>query len=254
MFYLIGIGLKPEQISVEALHAIKKCRHVFIETYTSSFSEGNLKQLEKIIGKKSIELGRIGVEQQFNQLVEKAKKSNCALLVIGNPLTASTHSSLLEEMRQSNVEVKVVAGISIVNFLPFTGLSSYKFGRISSIVFHEKNYSPTSFYNIIEKNSENELHTLCLLDIKKDLNKFMSIKEALQILLQIAKQKNSTLLNKAMFIGIARASACDMKIVSGNFDKLIKANFGKTPHSLIVCAKLDFNEEENVRALTKNKK
>lgn len=251
MFYLIGTGLTPNQISIEAIHIIKKCKHVFIETYTSSFSEGSIKQLEKIIGKKTIELSRKQTEEEFNQLVEKAKKANCCLLVIGNPLTASTHSSLLEEMKQSNVETRVLAGISIVNFLPFTGLSSYKFGRIASIVFPEKNYSPASFFETIEKNLAQGLHTLCLLDIKKDQNKFMSIKDALKILLGIAKKKNSTILNNCKFIGIARAGAKDMKIVSGDFDKIFKTNFGKSPHSLIVCAKLDFNEETNVKAMAK---
>ena len=253
MFYLIGIGLKPEHLSLEACSAIKKCRHVFIEQYTSSFSEGTKKRLERLIGKKCIELGRKAIEEEFNQLVEKSLSSNACLLVIGNPLMASTHSSLLDEMKKNGSKFSIIPGISITDFLPFTGLSSYKFGKITTIVFPEKNFSPTSFFNIIEKNNESGLHTLCLLDIKKEQKKLMTIKQALQILMQIAKEKNSTILNTNLLVGIARAGAKDMKIVAGNFEKLMKTNFGKTPHSLIICSKLDFNEEEAIKILTTKK-
>ena len=52
---------------------------------------------------------------------------------------------------------------SILSAIGVTGLDANKFGEVVSIPFWEANWKPSSFYEKIEANLKNELHTLCLL-------------------------------------------------------------------------------------------
>ena len=53
MFYIIGIGLTPKQITIEAINTIKKCEYVYIDEFTNIFSQGHINDLEQIINKKN---------------------------------------------------------------------------------------------------------------------------------------------------------------------------------------------------------
>lgn len=58
VFYIIGLGLgDPEDISVKALKAIKSCKEVYLEYYTSIMSTSN-QDLESFLGVKLIEADR----------------------------------------------------------------------------------------------------------------------------------------------------------------------------------------------------
>jgi diphthine synthase len=58
VFYIIGLGLgDPEDISVKALNAIKSCKKVYLEYYTSVMSTNN-KELETFLGVPIIEADR----------------------------------------------------------------------------------------------------------------------------------------------------------------------------------------------------
>jgi len=147
MFYIIGIGLVPEQLTLEAKVAIDNCKEVYIDNYTNIFSQGNILSLEKIINKKIISLNRTELEQE-----KKFLKKDACLLVIGNALSATTHYSLYQDAKSKNINIKIIPGISIFNYRAHSGLYEYKFGKTVSIVYPEKNYFPTSFYNIILDN------------------------------------------------------------------------------------------------------
>ena len=49
MFYIVGIGLNPRQITIEAIEAIEKCNYVYIDDYTSKLTDGGIEELEKKI-------------------------------------------------------------------------------------------------------------------------------------------------------------------------------------------------------------
>src|SRR3989344_5546586 len=60
--YLIGIGLFDEKdITLRGLGIIKKCRRVYLETYTSRLN-CSIEDLEKVYGKEIIPVGREFVE------------------------------------------------------------------------------------------------------------------------------------------------------------------------------------------------
>jgi len=108
-------------------------------------------------------------------------------------LAATTHIELLKECREKNIGWKVIHASSIYSSLCETGLQVYKFGKSCSIPYPEKNYSPTSFFDIIEANWKMGSHTIVFLDIKKDQERYMTISEGLGILLKISKERNSFL-------------------------------------------------------------
>lgn len=236
MFYIIGIGLSKNQITLDAINAIKNSDEIYIDNYTNILSEGYLEEIEKVIKKKIIKLNREELEQE-----KKYIKNKSALLVIGNPTSATTHYSLISELKLKNIKYKIIPGISIFNYRGFFGLSEYKFGKTVSIVFPEKNYFPTSFYDGILDNLKINLHTLCLLDIKVLENKFMSVFQACEILQNIDKKK---ILKDKTCVGLFKMGSKEEKIIVFTFKDYKQINLNLKPQSLIICSDLNDFEKE----------
>jgi diphthamide biosynthesis methyltransferase len=81
MIYLIGLGIGSEKgISVMGLEACGKCDEVYAELYTARWP-GDLKRLEKLIGKKIAVLSRADMEEGAGRLVKRAQDRVIAVLV-----------------------------------------------------------------------------------------------------------------------------------------------------------------------------
>jgi len=93
MLYLIGLGLKGDDIPYSGIKAVKKCNKIYCEAYTN-LPGIEKKKLEKILGKKIIFLQRKDVEEK-DFIMEGAEKKNVAFLVPGDPLAATTHIDLV---------------------------------------------------------------------------------------------------------------------------------------------------------------
>ena len=238
MLYLIGLGLNDEEdLSLKAVNSIKKCDEIYCELYTGIW-HGDIKKLEKIIEKKVIILERKEVED--NSLLEKSKKRNIALLIPGDPLTATTHVEFLIEAKKMKIDVEVINSSSIFTAVAETGLQLYKFGRTASLPYPEENYKPESFYDIIEENYKQGLHTLILLDTAKE---GMSLKDALKILLNIEEKRKINIISKVKIVVCSALGGSNKKIKYGNVKDIQKINFDK-PSVIIIPGKLNFKEEE----------
>jgi len=249
MLYLIGLGLKTSHLTLEALETIKKCDQVFLETYTSQYAQGFARDLKELIGRDFLELGRKGVEENFESALLSASSNNIALLVFGNPLTATTHIQLLLDAKEKGIKTKVIPGISITNFVAESGLDEYKFGRTVTICYHAPNYEPDTFYKQIIENQKIGLHTLCLLDIKKDENpqRMMNAIEAIEILEKIAKKKKQK--TKFSYVALIGMGSEKQKILNGEKNiREFKEIHYIFPQSLIVLGKTN---EKEVEALGK---
>ena len=229
MLYLIGIGLQPKHLTQEALEALKSCERVYLENYTSAYSEGSFEGLEDLIGKAVTRLERRQVEEEFLAILEEAKTKNIALAVVGNPMNATTHVQVLLDAKELGVKTAIIPGISIFEYVSFTGLERYKFGRTTSIVFHEEDYSPESFYDAIIANKEMGLHTLCLLDIRSDDGKMMDIRHAISILEGIEEKREESTLSESIMVGIAGAGARGFEIRAGPASALKNSTFSQFP-------------------------
>ncbi|GFZ10380.1 tetrapyrrole (Corrin/Porphyrin) Methylase [Actinidia rufa] len=90
MLYIIGLGLGNEKdITVKGLEAVKRCKKVYMEAYTSLLSFGlssdGLSTLEKLYGKPVILADRETVEEKADDILLEAHESDVAFLVVGDP-------------------------------------------------------------------------------------------------------------------------------------------------------------------------
>jgi len=129
-----------------------------------------------------------------------------------------------------------------------TGLHNYKFGKTVTIPFPE-NTSETP-YNVIAQNKKLGLHTLCLLDLKADEGRFLSLKEGLIMLLEIEqKRKKRVVTPNTLAVGVARVGSDVPTLKADSTKNLLRYDFGSPPHSLIFPGRMHFMESEALVAL-----
>ncbi|MBI4209973.1 MAG: diphthine synthase [Candidatus Diapherotrites archaeon] len=250
MLYIVGIGLSPGHLTQEALEAFRASESVYLDGYTSAYSSGGPEGLEKAAGKAVEVLDRKAVEEEFAKILEEAKGKNVALAVYGNPLNATTHIQLLLDARKAGVKAAAIAGISIFDFMAFTGLERYKFGRTTSIVFHEDNYEPEGFYDAILENKKLGLHTMCLLDVRNEEGRMMGITHAISLLERIEERREKSVLSESIAVGMAGMGSSAQQVRAGTMEQLKSCGFTAYPQSLIVCGKLNEKEIEALRELS----
>ncbi|MEM4397309.1 MAG: diphthine synthase, partial [Candidatus Woesearchaeota archaeon] len=147
--------------------------------------------------------------------------------------------------KEKKIEIKVINNASILNAVGILGLELYKYGKTTSMPFFENNFKPESPYDAVKENLERGLHTLVLLDIKKDLSKFMPVNVALEQFLEIEKKRKEKVFSSDLkVVGCARIGSESQLIKYGFVKDLIAFDFGKPLHCLIVPGKLHFMEEE----------
>ncbi len=238
--YMIGLGLNDEKdISIKGVEAIKKCKYVYLEGYTSRLS-CSVKELEKLYKKKIILADRELVEQKAEKTILKcAKKENVAFLVPGDVFSATTHIDLWLRAKKSGIKVNVIHNASIITAVGITGLQIYKFGRTSSIPKPEKGFMPETPYDAIKDNKKLGLHTLLLLDLE------LSVKDAISCLLEIEKKRKEKVFTEDTSCVVCSEIGSEKQIIrKGKAKLLINKDFGKGPYCIIVPGKLHFMEEE----------
>ncbi len=244
--FLIGIGLgDADDITLKGLELLKQADKIYLENYTSVLN-CPVAELEKVIGKTIEPANREVIEKKAEAtILQAARDGDCALLVIGDPLVATTHIDLIERARKEGITIKIVHNASIISAIGATGLQVYKFGKTTSIPFAQKDYAPETPYLAIEENQKIGAHTLLLLDLKPEENKFMSVNDAIDYLLKIELKLNRKVFTRdTLCIGCARIGAKDQFIRAGAAKDILKIDFGKPVHCLIVPGKLHFMEEE----------
>ncbi len=257
--YLIGLGLSDEtDITVKGLQIVKKSHKIFLESYTSLLNV-DVKKLEEFYGKKIEIAYRETCEIEINDILDEiAKEKNqdkiYSFLVVGDPFCATTHSDLQLRAIKRGIKVKAIHNASIMNAIGVCGMQLYNFGKTISIPFFTEKWKPYSFLPKIAFNFESKFHTLLLLDIRvreiADENMFrrkkiyepatfMTVNIAIQQIIEAQenlKIKSLGDVRKLKGIGVARIGASDQKIVSGTLEELLKVDFGKPLHSLIITS------------------
>jgi len=235
--YMIGIGLSDEKdVTIRGLEAIKKCDVVYLESYTSKLG-CSIEKLEKFYGKKIILADRDLVEKKAEETILKgAKEKNVGFLVIGDPFGATTHIDLRLRAKKLGISVKVIHNASILTAIGVTGLELYKFGKTTSIPFHNEDVK--SPIEVLHTNQVNHLHTLFLLDLDPINNNFMTIANAIDYLIK------NNIGNKTKCIGCAGLGSEKPEIKSGTLEEVKSYNFTKFPQCLIIPSSLHFVEKE----------
>jgi len=243
----VGLGLNDEMgISLHGLEEVRTVDTAFIELYTSFMPNFSINRFEQISGKRLTVVSRRELEEENGEVVLKAAENGkTALLVPGDPLIATTHIALRIEAERRGIKTRIVHGASVLSaVIGLSGLHNYKFGKSVTIPFPDETFSETP-YDVIAQNRKLGLHTLCLLDIKAEEKRYLSICESLNSLLKIEeKRKKGIVTLNTLVVGIARAGSNNPMVKADSVKKLLDYDFGEPPYSIIFPGKLHFMEAE----------
>ncbi|CAL1711746.1 unnamed protein product [Somion occarium] len=199
------------------------------------------------------------VETESDEILRDADKKDVALLVVGDPFGATTHTDIILRARSLKIPVRVVHNASIMNAIGACGLQLYNFGQTVSLVFFSETWKPDSFYDRIKENADLGMHTLVLLDIKvKEQSeenlargrkiyeppRYMSITQAVSQLIEIEELREGGILtpDKTLAIAMSRVGGSEgqERIVSGTLSELLSQPpevFGEPLHSLVIVGR-----------------
>ena len=243
----VGLGLHDETgISLRGLEEVKTANAAFIELYTSFMPNFSIKNFEGISGKRLRIVSRRELEEENGKaILEAAENSKVVLLVPGDPLIATTHIALRIQAAKLGIKTRIVHGASILSaVIGLSGLQNYKFGKSVTIPFPDETPSETP-YEVIAQNKKLGLHTLCLLDIKAEKKRYLTIQESLNSLLKTEDKKKKKVVTMDMLVvGIARAGSNNPTVKADFVKEVISYDFGEPPHSIVFPGKLHFMEAE----------
>jgi diphthine synthase len=247
----IGLGLYDEKdISLKGLEEIKKSDKVYAEFYTAKLSGTDIKKIEKTIAKKIEVLSREETEKG-DKILGSALNKHIVFLTAGDPLVATTHVELRIRAIDKGIKTRVVHSSSIFTAVSgLLGLQNYKFGRTTTLAYPERDYFPTSPYEVIKDNKNMGLHTLVLLDIQAENNRYMTANEGMKLLLKMEEKHGEKLVKEDSIICVvARAGSSEPIVFAGLIKDLISKDFGPPLHTLVVPGKLHFMEINALKTL-----
>ncbi|KXB06148.1 hypothetical protein AKJ53_01225 [candidate division MSBL1 archaeon SCGC-AAA382F02] len=251
MLVFIGLGLTGNGITLKGLEELQKAEKAYAELYTSLIPELDLEKLESKIEKNIKVLQREDVEQNPQEVLESAKKKKVAFLVPGDPMIATTHVDLRLRAEESGIETKIIHSVSIETAAPgLAGLQSYKFGRSATLPFPDK--PSETPYEVLEKNQDMGLHTLFLLDIEAEEEKYLTADQAIKTLLELENKLGRKVFTKdTLTVVVGRAGSSDSIVKGGKVKDLVEEDFGAPPQVLIVPGNLHFLEAEALEEFAK---
>lgn len=284
MLYLIGLGLgDAKDITLKGLEIVKRVEKVYLENYTSVLC-CDQKELEELYGRPVEVVDREMMEQGCREILDAAENGDAAVLVVGDPLNATTHTDLLLRAASRKVTYQIIHNASILNAVACCGLQIYSFGETVSIPFWTDTWKPESFFDKVLRNKNIGLHTLCLLDIKvkepdlesmmRGINRtepprFMSVSQAAQQLVSIIRRRKAEQEHKqdvpdnpelqgnnssklgildetSVCIGLARIGSSTQKIVKTTLIEAMEIDLGPPLHSLVIPGNMHPLESEMI--------
>jgi len=248
----VGLGLYDEKdISVKGLEAAREADKVYLEFYTSNLAGCSTEDIESQLDKNLRIMNREDVESNGTPAKE-AKDKKVVFLTAGDPMAATTHIDLRLRAEKDGIETKIIHSSSIFSAVPSQlGLQHYKFGRTVTLPFiqSEKDYPPSPYENIKE-NIERGLHTLVLLDINSEDERYMDVDEGIEALLDLEDRLEQNIIEEnTLMAGLARVGSEEPEI-KADYPKQLKSHrFGEGLHSIVVFGDLHFMEIDSLISL-----
>ena len=235
----------------------------FADDYTAVLPTESLEFLERARGGSVVRLGRARLESGDEIIAAARRPGGAALIVVGDPMAATTHVSLRIAAVRAGLAVRMVFAPSITHTaFSEAGLQHYKAGRTVSVPYPEKGFTPTSPLTKIAENQAAGLHTLVLLDIKAAEGRNMTAPEGLRALLEMARSRATASEGappgweprpqfgpRTLVIAVERAGEHDARARAGAVERLLTLEYGPPMHCLIVPGALHFEEREALIAL-----
>ena len=248
--WLIGIGPGDlDHITERARRVATECSKRYLEGYTAVLPPAEEGRLESVVGPWK-RLMRDSVEAPEN-LLEEARESAIALLVVGDPMQATTHIDLEERCADEGIGFHVIPGLTATALaVSVSGLQSYRFGRQVTIPFSDGEYLPTSPFEMICRNKEGGMHTLALLDLDPtgmglEQPRPMTPGEAVDHLIRMNERSEEFDESVADWNGLLLSDLGteEERVISGSMYVLSQIEGGHI-HALIIAAKFSGLEAE----------
>lgn len=235
MLTFVGLGLFDKtDISEKGLSSIRQADHVFLESYTSCLMGSSAEDLAAYYQKPVRCLFREDVELHPEPLLDLAQQERVVFLCAGDPMVSTTHADLRIRAAERGIKTAIIHAASIASAVcGLSGLQNYRFGKSCSLPFPQKNWFPTTPFDVIAANLASRLHTIVYLDIQKE--RFMTIPEAVGLLEQMAASLQVSI---PVYVGIARAGSDDVVVRAGSAEKIRSMEFGPPLHILLIPAEL----------------
>lgn len=186
VFYIIGLGLADEtDITYKGLQAVKSCDIIYLEHYTSILGVQKEK-LEEFYGKTITLADRETCEETIDEILKNCKANedkNSAVLVVGDPFCATTHTDMFLRAVKIGLKVEVIHNASIMNAVACCGLQLYRFGETVTFLSSLKIGDLTVFMRRLKRIEKATCILWCLLISK-------SRKELMKISLRIKRSMN----------------------------------------------------------------
>jgi diphthine synthase len=251
MLWFVGLGISGlEGASANAIQVLKKADMTYFENFTSPIVRSELLKIKKLVRGKITIAPRWMVEDGKTILL-LAKKKNVVLLAYGDPYVATTHLELRTRAEKDKIKTRTIhAASAITSLIGECGLHHYKIGRPVTIMREIPSLN-TVYYTIYE-NMVKGSHSLLILEFDNSSNFFLNPKDALSNLLETEKGQKRNVIDQSTFAIVAsRIGSKNQKIISGKLSSLVKTDFGKPPHTVIIPGRLHFTEHDAIKIFSK---
>lgn len=260
--WLIGIGPGDLGHMTERARSVARgCKKRYLEGYTAVLPTEQEALLESVVGPWE-RMMRPSVESP-KALLDESRNDSVALLVVGDPMQATTHIDLEARCMEEGIGFEVIPGMSATSLaVSLSGLQSYKFGRQVTLPYPYGDYLATSPLEMILRNLEGGLHTLVLLDLDPtgmglDIPTPMSPSQAISTLGEMEEKwleerdgldstgvkKSALAVNEWEGVLLSDVGTKGQRVFSGSLKEISKVQGGRV-HSLIIPSEMSDNERE----------
>ena len=260
--WLIGIGPGDLGHMTERARSVARgCKKRYLEGYTAVLPTEQEALLESVVGPWE-RMMRPSVESP-EALLDESRNDSVALLVVGDPMQATTHIDLEARCMEEGIGFEIIPGMSATSLaVSLSGLQSYKFGRQVTLPYPYGDYLATSPLEMILRNLEGGLHTLVLLDLDPtgmglDLPTPMSPSQAISTLGEMEEKwleerdgldstgvkKGALAVNEWEGVLLSDLGTKGQRVFSGSLKEISKVRGGRV-HSLIIPSEMSDNERE----------
>jgi len=247
MLWIAGLGISGiESTSIETQKLLKNADIVYLEQFTSPVTKLESNKIRKLV-KGEFKIAKRWMVEDGKEILKNSKKKNVVLLTYGDPYIATTHIELRTRAIQEKIKTKTIhAASSITALVGECGLQYYKIGRIVTVMKDPKTL--TTPYYVMYSNALAGNHTVLLLEYNQDEGFFLEPVNALLDLLSTEKEQKRKIISSSTFVIIAsRIGFKNQAITAGKISNLIKKNFGKPPHTIIIPGQLHFTESDALK-------
>ena len=247
MLWIAGLGISGiESISIETQKLLKTADMVYLEQFTSPVTKLESNKIKKLV-KGEFKIAKRWMVEDGKEILKNSKKKKVVLLTYGDPYIATTHIELRTRAFQEKIKTKTIhAASSITALVGECGLHYYKIGRIVTVMKDPKTL--TTPYYVTYSNALAGNHTVLLLEYNQDEEFFLEPVNALSDLLSTEKEQKRKIISPSTFVIIAsRIGFKNQTITAGKISNLIKKNFGKPPHTIIIPGQLHFTESDALK-------